>query len=87
MEKVVAATSGKVKLTRVNIDENQQIAAQMRVQSVPTVYGFVDGQPADVFLGAQPKSAVTQFVAKLASMGGAGADITAMLAEVGAALG
>ena len=79
LEKVVAGKGGKVKLVRINIDDNQQIAQQMRVQSVPTVYGFVDGQPVDGFSGAQPESAVTQFVEKLASMGGVGADVAEML--------
>ena len=79
LEKVVAGKGGKVKLVRINIDDNQQIAQQMRVQSVPTVYGFVDGQPVDGFSGAQPESAVTQFVEKLASMGGARADVAEML--------
>ena len=59
-------------MVRVNIDENQQIAQQMRVQSVPTVYGFVDGKPVDGFAGAQPESTVRQFVDKIAGMGGAG---------------
>ena len=79
LEKVVAAVHGKVKMVRVNIDDNQQIAQQLRVQSVPTVYAFVDGQPVDGFSGAQPESALTQFVEKLSSMGGAGADIAGML--------
>ena len=79
LEKVVAGKGGNVKLVRINIDDNQQIAQQMRVQSVPTVYGFVDGQPVDGFSGAQPESAVTQFVEKMASMGGAGADVAEML--------
>ena len=79
LEKAVAAKASKVKLVRINIDDNQQIAQQMRVQSVPTVYGFVDGQPVDGFSGAQPQSAVTEFVEKLASMGGAGADVAEML--------
>ena len=79
LEKVVAGKGGKVKLVRINIDDNQQIAQQMQVQSVPTVYGFVDGQPVDGFSGAQPESAVKQFVEKLASMGGAGADVAEML--------
>jgi len=79
LEKVVAAAHGKVKMVRVNIDDNQQIAQQLRVQSVPTVYAFVDGQPVDGFSGAQPESALTQFVEKLSSMGGAGADIADML--------
>ena len=79
LEKVVAGKGGKVKLVRINIDDNQQIAQQLRVQSVPTVYGFVDGQPVDGFSGAQPESAVNQFVEKMASMGGAGADVAEML--------
>ena len=79
LEKVVAAANGKVKMVRVNIDDNQQIAQQLRVQSVPTVYAFVDGQPVDGFAGAQPESAVTQFVEKVSSLGGAGADIASML--------
>ena len=86
LEKVVGASGGKVRMVRVNIDDNQQIAQQMRVQSVPTVYGFVDGQPVDGFAGAQPESNVKQFVEKLSSMGGAGADIDSMLEAAEAAL-
>ena len=86
LEKVVGASGGKVRMVRVNIDENQQIAQQMRVQSVPTVYGFVDGQPVDGFAGAQPESNVKQFVEKLSSMGGAGADVASMLEAAEAAL-
>ena len=55
LEKVVAAAHGKVKMVRVNIDDNQQIAQQLRVQSVPTVFAFVAGQPVDGFSGAQPE--------------------------------
>ena len=79
LEKVVAAANGKVKMVRVNIDDNQQIAQQLRVQSVPTVYAFVDGQPVDGFAGAQPESAVSQFIEKVSSLGAAGADIASML--------
>jgi putative thioredoxin len=86
LEKVVGASGGKVRMVRVNIDDNQQIAQQMRVQSVPTVYGFVDGQPVDGFAGAQPESNVKQFVEKLSSMGGAGADVASMLETAEAAL-
>ena len=86
LEKVVGASGGKVRMVRVNIDDNQQIAQQMRVQSVPTVYGFVDGQPVDGFAGAQPESNVKQFVEKLSSMGGEGADIASMLEAAEAAL-
>ena len=79
LEKVVAVTNGKVKMVRVNIDDNQQIAQQLRVQSVPTVYAFVDGQPVDGFTGAQPESALVQFIEKISALGGAGADIATML--------
>ena len=79
LEKVVAAANGKVKMVRVNIDDNQQIAQQLRVQSVPTVYAFVEGQPVDGFAGAQPESAVSQFIDKVSSLSGAGADIASML--------
>ena len=79
LEKVVAAAKGKVKMVRINIDKNQQIAQQMRVQSVPTVYGFFNGQPVDGFAGAQPESTLKQFVDKLVSAGGNGPDIAAMI--------
>jgi putative thioredoxin len=86
LEKVVGASGGKVRMVKVNIDDNAQIAQQMRVQSVPTVYGFVDGKPVDGFAGAQPESAISQFVDKLAGMGGAGADAAALLEAAEAAL-
>ena len=64
LERVVAAEGGKVKLVKINIDDNQQIASQMRVQSVPAVFAFVDGQPVDGFMGAQPESELKKFVGK-----------------------
>ena len=79
LEKVVAAAKGKVKMVRINIDENQQIAQQMRVQSVPTVYGFFNGQPVDGFAGAQPESTLKQFIDKLVEAGGSGPDVAAMV--------
>ena len=79
LEKVVAAAKGKVKMVRINIDENQQIAQQMRVQSVPTVYGFFNGQPVDGFAGAQPESTLKQFTDKLVAAGGSGPDVAAMV--------
>lgn len=79
LEKVVADTNGKVKLVRINIDDNQQIAQQLRVQSVPTVFAFVNGQPVDGFAGAQPESTLTQFIEKISALGGVGADITSMI--------
>ena len=79
LEKVVASAKGKVKMVRINIDENQQIAQQMQVQSVPTVYGFFNGQPVDGFAGAQPESTLKQFIDKLLAAGGNGPDIAAMV--------
>ena len=79
LEKTVFAAKGKVRMVRVNIDNNQQIAQQLRVQSVPTVYGFYNGQPVDAFAGAQPESAVIQFIEKLAAMGNNGSDIAAIV--------
>ena len=78
--------NGKVRMVRVNIDENQEIAAQLRVQSVPTVYAFVGGQPVDGFAGAQPGSAVSEFVTKLAAMAPGAPDISPLLEAGEAAL-
>ena len=86
LEKVCAKFKN-IKLTKINIDENQEIAAQMRVQSVPTVFGFINGQPADGFAGAQPESAVTQFVEKLSEAAPGQADISGLLQSGTAALG
>ena len=62
LEKVVRAHGGKVRLVKVNVDENQTIASQLRVQSFLIVYAFRDGRPLDGFQGAQPESAVKAFV-------------------------
>ena len=79
LEKVVGANAGKVKMVRVNIDENAEIAQQMRVQSVPTVFGFVNGQPVDGFAGAQAESTIKQFIDKLIASGGGGADAASLI--------
>ena len=81
LEKTVLAAKGKVRMVRVNIDNNQQIAQQLRVQSVPTVYGFYNGQPVDAFAGAQPESKVIQFIEKLAAVSNNSPDITAIVEE------
>jgi len=65
IEKVVRSYRGKVRLVKVNVDENQAIAAQLRVQSLPTIYAFRDGQPVDGFVGAQPESAIKTFIDRL----------------------
>ncbi len=70
LEKVVKAAAGKVKLVKINIDENQQLAAQLRVQSIPAVYAFSQGRPVDAFMGAQSESQVRAFVERL--VGGVG---------------
>ena len=71
--------NGKVVLAKVNIDENQAIAAQLRVQSIPTVYAFVDGQPVDGFMGAQPESTINEFVKKVSDLNKSGPNIDEML--------
>jgi putative thioredoxin len=69
IEKVVREQNGKVKLVKINIDENPQIAGQLRVQSIPAVFAFVDGRPVDGFMGALPESQIKQFVSRLTKMG------------------
>jgi putative thioredoxin len=65
LEKVVRAQGGRVRLVKINIDENQTLAGQLRIQSIPTVYAFRDGRPLDGFMGAQPESAIKAFVERL----------------------
>jgi putative thioredoxin len=70
LEKVVREAGGAAVLAKVDIDQNQALAQQMRVQSVPTVYGFVGGKPVDAFQGAQPESQIKAFVDKLTEAAG-----------------
>ena len=65
LEKVVTKKDGKVILTKINVDENQGIASQLNIQSIPTVYGFVDGKPIDAFQGAQPESKIEIMINKM----------------------
>ena len=65
LENVVNKKKGKVILAKINIDENQGIASQLNIQSIPTVYGFVDGKPIDAFQGAQPESKIEEMVNKM----------------------
>ena len=65
LEKVVNNKNGKIILAKINVDENQEIAAQLNIQSIPTVYGFVDGKPIDAFQGAQPESKIEIMVDKM----------------------
>ncbi|MGH6717698.1 MAG: thioredoxin [Alphaproteobacteria bacterium] len=70
LERVVRAAGGKVRMVKVNIDENQPIAQALHIQSIPAVYAFVDGQPVDGFVGALPESQVKAFVKRLMGDGG-----------------
>jgi len=71
LEKAVRDSRGKVRLVKIDIDQNPEIAQQMRIQSIPAVYAFKDGRPVDGFVGALPESQVKQFVSRLASGAGA----------------
>ncbi|MEX2453259.1 MAG: thioredoxin [Rhodospirillaceae bacterium] len=70
LEKVVREARGAVRLVKIDIDRNQALAQQLRIQSVPTVYAFVGGRPVDAFQGALPESQVKAFVQKLSEMAG-----------------
>lgn len=80
LEQAVTAAKGKVRMVKVNVDENQQIAAQLRIQSIPTVYAFWQGQPVDGFQGAVAQSEIKTFIDKLAALRG-GSDEADGLAE------
>lgn len=70
IEKVVKAANGAVKLVKINIDQNQMLAQQLRIQSIPAVYAFFGGRPVDGFMGAVPESQVKQFVDRLIQAAG-----------------
>jgi len=64
LEKIVNGANGKVKLVKINIDENQQISGQLRVQSIPAVFAFKDGAPVDAFQGVIPENKIIEFIEK-----------------------
>jgi len=66
LEKAVMAAKGAVKLVKIDVDKNPAFAGQLRVQSIPTVYAFVDGKPVDGFMGAVPDSQIAAFIDRLA---------------------
>ena len=70
IEKVVKEAKGAVKLVKINIDQNQMLAQQLRIQSIPAVYAFFGGRPVDGFMGAVPESQVKQFVDRLVQAAG-----------------
>jgi len=65
LEVEVKATNGKIKMVKIDIDQNQNLASQMRIQSIPAVFAFVDGQPIDGFMGAKAPSELKSFIDKL----------------------
>ena len=82
IEEAVNIFSDKVTLAKINIDENQGIAAQMQIQSIPTVYAFYDGQVVDGFQGNIPQSKIHQFVKKISELIGLSDDIKENLKEL-----
>lgn len=72
LEAAVTKAGGKVRMAKVNVDENQAISAQLRIQSIPTVYAFWQGQPVDGFQGAVAQSEIDAFIGKLEGLAGDG---------------
>ena len=86
LEKTVRAANGAVRMVKLNIDENPEIAQQMRIQSIPAVYAFKDGRPVDGFVGAVPESQIKQFVQRLGGGNGGPSPIEEALAMAKEAL-
>ena len=74
LEAAVTAAGGAVKMVKVNVDQNQGIAGQLQIQTIPTVYAFWEGKPVDGFQGAVPGSEIQAFVDRVAAMGGGGVE-------------
>lgn len=70
LEGAVKKAGGRVKMVKLDVDQNQMIAGQLQIQSIPTVYAFYQGQPVDGFQGALPQSEIEAFVNKVADLGG-----------------
>mgnify|MGYP002777026551 CR=1 FL=1 len=83
LEAAVTAAKGKVRLAKVDVDQNQRIAAQLRIQSIPTVYAFWQGQPVDGFQGAVPASEIRAFIERLTALSGDGGLAEALEAAEG----
>jgi len=79
LEKAVRAAGGAVKLVKIDVDKNPAYAGQLRVQSIPTVYAFVNGQPVDGFQGAVPDSQIKAFIEKLSGGESANSDVEQLL--------
>jgi len=80
LEKQVRAAGGAVKLVKIDVDKNPAYAGQLRVQSIPTVYAFVDGQPVDGFQGAVPESQIKAFIEKLSGGTAVNTDVEQLMA-------
>lgn len=80
LEQAVAATRGRVRLVKIDVDQHQAVAAQLRVQSIPAVFAFVNGQPVDGFMGAVSPAEVRAFVERLAKDSPSGDPIADALA-------
>jgi putative thioredoxin len=80
LEKAVRASGGKIKLVKINIDENPGVAGQLGVRSIPAVFAFDQGRPVDGFMGALPDSQVKMFIDRVLG-GGGGDDVEALLAQ------
>jgi len=74
LEAEVKAARGKVRMVKINIDANQNLATQMQIQSIPSVYAFFDAKPVDGFTGNQSPAQIREFVKKIATLGGDDAD-------------
>ena len=85
LEKAVGETGGAVQLVKIDIDKNQMLASQLRIQSIPTVYAFFQGRPVDGFQGAVPESEIKAFIGRLTEMAGAGGGAGRAIEEVLAA--
>ena len=77
LEKAVREAGGKIRMVKINVDENQTLAAQLRIQSIPTVYAFHDGKPVDGFMGALPPSELKKFIERVLAEAGADGGLAA----------
>lgn len=79
LEKAVRARAGAIRLVKIDVDKNPAYAGQLQVQSIPTVYAFVDGKPVDRFTGALPDSQLNAFIDKLTGGEGVNSDVEQLL--------
>ena len=70
LEKAIKSYNGKIKLVKINIDENQGVASQLRIQSIPAVFAFFQGKPIDGFMGAQTENQIKEFISNIITKSG-----------------